>query len=119
MTFPKIKLISAPEWRDYELLDSGDGAKLERFGSYTFVRPEHHAVWKRSLPAETWQMAHASFQATTGEETGGRWQIRKAVPEVWNLRYKKLTFHAHFSSSRHLGVFPEQAAHWDWMVDLI
>ena len=119
MIFPKVNLITAADWRDYELLDSGEGAKLERFGSYTFVRPEHHAVWKRSLPPETWQSAHASFQATTGEETGGRWQIRKAVPEVWNMLYKNLTFKAHFSSSRHLGVFPEQAAHWDWMADRI
>lgn len=119
MKLPELKLLSTSDWREYELLDSGDGAKLERFGAYVFVRPEHHAVWHRKLSAERWNSAHAVFQASTGEETGGRWQVRKPVPEIWQMRYKGLKFNAHFTSSRHLGVFPEQAAHWDWVSDLI
>ncbi len=119
MTTPELNLLAAGDWRDYELLDSGEGAKLERFGPYLFVRPEHHAVWRRKLPPERWQAAHAEFRATAGDETGGRWQVRKDVPETWTMRYKQLAFQAHFSSSRHLGVFPEQAAHWDWMAERI
>ena len=111
---PHITLLTAPDWSDYELLDSGGGQKLERYGSYTFVRPEHQAVWRPALPAERWQAAHAIFQPGSGE-SGGQWQFNKRIPPEWQMNYKGLRFHAHASSSRHMGVFPEQAAHWDWM----
>lgn len=116
---PRLDLLAATGWKDYELLDSGAGARLERFGPYTFVRPEHQAVWQPALGKAKWEAAHAVFQATSGDETGGRWEVRKPVPEKWEMRYRALRFTAHFTSSRHLGVFPEQAAHWDWMVEQI
>jgi 23S rRNA (cytosine1962-C5)-methyltransferase len=112
---PQVELLSASHWKDYELIDSGDGLKLERFGSYLFIRPEHQAVWPKALPEQRWEAANAVFQATSGEETGGRWLQKRPVPEVWMLHYRQLTFKAHFSASRHLGVFPEQAVHWDWI----
>jgi len=59
---PKISLLLSPHWTDYELLDSGDGQKLERFGPYTFARPEVQALWKKALPLEKWQTAHAYFE---------------------------------------------------------
>lgn len=116
---PQIDLLSAEGWKDYELLDSGDGVKLERFGSYIFIRPEHQAVWKPALPAARWDSAHAEFRAEAAEETGGRWVVRKTVPDSWEMHHRELRFKAHFTSSRHLGVFPEQAAQWDWIADQI
>ena len=116
---PEIKLLSSSRWVDYELLDSGNGLKLERFGPYTFVRPEHQAVWSKTLSDEEWKAAHADFQPTGSEEMGGKWRFRKLVEPSWKMRYGSLRFRAQISSSRHLGVFPEQAAHWDWMQEVI
>jgi 23S rRNA (cytosine1962-C5)-methyltransferase len=115
---PSIHLLSSPDWEDYQLLDSGGGAKLERYGPYTFVRPEVQAIWSRALPAARWEAAHATF-VPTGEESGGRWQFKKAIPHNWIMQYKDLKFQAHASQSRHMGVFPEQAAHWDWIAKRI
>jgi 23S rRNA (cytosine1962-C5)-methyltransferase len=111
---PKIQLLVSPEWEDYELLDSGKGARLERYGPYSFIRPEHQAIWQPALPEKRWQTAHAIFQPT-GEESGGRWKFNKPVEPTWMMRYKTLRFRSHAAASRHMGVFPEQAAHWDWM----
>ena len=137
-------LLEASHWTDYALLDSGDGLKLERFGNYVFVRPESQAMWKRSLDAE-WKQAHAVFQPT-GEESGGHWDFKKTlaphahrpggsvpgsageVAEKWELRYVldpslvekgELKFWVMTTPGRHLGVFPEVAAHWDWFSGLI
>jgi 23S rRNA (cytosine1962-C5)-methyltransferase len=111
---PALQLCDSPEWVDYELLDSGNGSRLERFGPYTFVRPEHQAVWKPGLAEERWKSAQGVFHATS-EESGGRWEFRKPVKSPWEMRYKGLRFLAQTMNSRHLGVFPEQACHWDWI----
>jgi len=111
---PQLTLLTTPGWSDYELLDSGKGQKLERFGSYVFVRPEHQAIWKPALSEENWRSAHAVFQPT-GEESGGRWQINKPIKTPWKVGYKDLKFLAFTANSRHMGFFPEQASHWDWM----
>lgn len=116
---PSLEWAFTPAWKDYELLDSGYGRKLERYGPYLFIRPEHQAVWSPALSQARWEAASAEFQAAGGEETGGRWNVRKNVPDTWGMRYKNLRFNAHFTSSRHLGVFPEQAAQWDWITDQI
>jgi 23S rRNA (cytosine1962-C5)-methyltransferase len=130
---PKISLLLSPHWTDYELLDSGDGQKLERFGPYTFARPEVQALWKKALPLEKWQTAHAYFEPS-GEESGGHWVWKKPGATKWEMRYplslppspldvasgvRDLRFTAMTTPGRHLGVFPECAAHWDWMADLI
>jgi 23S rRNA (cytosine1962-C5)-methyltransferase len=123
---PSFTLLESPHWTDYALLDSGDGLKLERFGKYVFVRPESQAMWKRSLDAE-WKQAHAIFQPT-GEESGGHWDFKKNVDERWEMRYildpsrvekGELRFWAMTTPGRHLGIFPEVAAHWDWFSGLI
>jgi 23S rRNA (cytosine1962-C5)-methyltransferase len=111
-------VLTSPHWDDYALLDSGNGAKLERFGPYTFVRPEHQAIWRPALPQERWLAAHAIFRPT-GEESGGRWEFHLPVKTPWKMSYKGLSFLAFTANSRHMGVFPEQAAHWDWMTALI
>ena len=111
------------------MLDSGEGLKLERFGKYTFVRPESQAMWKRTLSAE-WNRADAVF-VPTGEESGGHWDFKVKVEERWEMRYDLtprppllkgegvLKFWAMTTPGRHLGVFPEVAAHWDWFSGLI
>lgn len=113
-----LLLLESPGWKDYELVDSGDGLKLERYGRYTFVRPEAQAVWRPALPQERWQQADGVFQAT-GEESGGRWQFNRPVEPAWWMNYQGLRFQAHAVASRHMGVFPEQAVHWDWTGGLI
>jgi len=143
--FPGISLLASQAWKDYELLDSGDGQKLERFGEYILVRPEVQALWRKSLPAARWEAAHAVFQPT-GEESGGHWEFRKRVAEKWEMGYTLPPLHPPISKftcacgtgagrnggtggglkftvmttpGRHLGVFPEGAAHWDWISALI
>lgn len=111
---PDFALLSSPDWVDYELLDSGSGAKLERFGPYSFVRPEPQAIWRPALPQGYWEDAHALFQGTEDKQ-GGRWQVQKTIDPRWVMTYKDLRFFAEATPFRHLGVFPEQANHWDWM----
>jgi 23S rRNA (cytosine1962-C5)-methyltransferase len=113
-----FSLLESLNWRDYELLDSGAGLKLERFGVYTFIRPEVQAMWKRALPERDWAAAHAVFQPTA-EESGGHWIAQKKIPERWQMTYEDLRFWAMTTPGRHLGVFPEVAAHWDWMADSV
>ena len=117
-SLPAIELFSTPHWKDYELLDSGNGLKLERFGHYKFIRPEHQAVWQPTLNANNWEDVDAVFQPTS-EESGGKWKYKKHVESEWVMHYKDLTFLARTSNSRHLGVFPEQAPHWDWIIKSI
>ena len=126
--------LESSRWTDYALIDSGDGLKLERFGNYVFVRPESQAMWKRALDSE-WKNAHAVF-VSTGEESGGHWDFKKKVEERWEMRYDLpltpnpssaplhsgrggLRFWTMTTPGRHLGVFPEVAAHWDWFSGLI
>ncbi len=85
----QINLLNSDKWMDYELLDSGEGQKMERFGRHIFVRPEVQAIWKKRLPPESWQAAHAIFQPS-GEESGGHWQFTAQVPDRWVMNYGRL-----------------------------
>jgi len=111
---PTIELLSTSDWKDYELVDSGNSVKLERYGPYLFIRPEYQAVWKPALSTKEWEKADAIFQPTS-DESGGKWQYRRQIEPQWEMHYKDLSFVARTSNSRHLGVFPEQATHWDWI----
>lgn len=113
-----LTLLRPPGWTDYELLDSGDGAKLERYGTYVLERPEQEAIWRRSLPNAEWERADAVFGRP---EAGGepRWTARREMPSRWLMRYGDLAFWAELTPFRHTGVFPEQAAHWVWIRHLI
>jgi len=128
MISPSFAFLESTNWKDYALLDSGDGLKLERFGNYVFVRPESQAMWKRSLKSE-WNNADAVF-VPTGEESGGHWDFKKKVDKKWEMSYPltsnsspngrgEIRFWTMTTPGRHLGVFPEVAAHWDWISDLI
>jgi 23S rRNA (cytosine1962-C5)-methyltransferase len=111
---PDLILLTSLGWKDYALLDSGGGMKLEQFGPYRLVRPEAEAIWKQALPAREWQAAAAEFKPSP-EENGGHWDLRKALPERWSMEYHGLQCSIQLSNSRHVGIFPEQASSWDWI----
>ncbi|MBN1580648.1 MAG: class I SAM-dependent methyltransferase [Anaerolineae bacterium] len=115
-----VNLVSlcSPDWQDYALLDSGNGRKLERFGPYTLIRPEPKATWPPALSSDAWQQAHATLQLT-GKKQRLHWQIHKDMDRTWIMHYKTLRFRVSIDDSRHLGVFPENAAHWDWIDETI
>jgi len=116
---PVIDLLIADGWQDYELLDSGNGLKFERYGTYRFVRPAPQAVWSPTLKEVEWNLNDGTFQTGKGE-SGGRWVLPgNKQSATWEMAYKDLRFHAFVSGSRHMGVFPEQAPHWDWTSRLI
>jgi 23S rRNA (cytosine1962-C5)-methyltransferase len=105
---------------DYALLDSGGGEKLEQYGPYRIVRPEGQAIWQKALPGREWQRADAVFTGNIDEEGMGRWRFPKTpLGETWPMRHDGLDYLGRFTSFRHVGVFPEQASHWDFMESLI
>jgi 23S rRNA (cytosine1962-C5)-methyltransferase len=107
-------LVSLP-WSDYELLDSGENMKLERFGAIVVARPETQALWKKQKP-ELWDTAHATFAF---REKKGEWDMQKSVPESWELSWKNLRFSARLTGFKHTGIFPEQAPSWEWMQEKV
>ena len=115
MSLPNnITLTSSPDWKDYQLLDSGDGKTLERFGKYLLVRPRPQAIWATSLPSSEWKKANAIL-VEEKQEYGGKWNILNPMDKSWMIDYKDLKFQLQLTSSRHVGIFPEQATHWDWI----
>jgi 23S rRNA (cytosine1962-C5)-methyltransferase len=105
-------------WVDYELADSGHGLKLERFGPYCLIRPEARAAWHPSLPKKVWEDARAVFEGPRSHDGSG-WRFRAPLEPRWEISYRNLRFWVRPSPSGHIGVFPEQSCHWDWMVELI
>lgn len=115
---PVILTVSPGE--DYALLDSGEGEKLERYGPLTIRRPENQAIWPRRLPPRLWDGADATFTGDTDEEGAGRWRFPRApLGETWPMMQDRLSYHGRFTSFRHVGVFPEQAAHWRFVCELV
>ncbi len=111
---PTIQLLTSTDWQDYELLDSGNGERLERFGKVKLVRPDAEALWKPALPSKDWETPNARFHPSS-EEMGGHWEKTDNFPESWTLEYKDLLFKCQLSASKQVGVFPEQAFQWDWI----
>lgn len=105
---------------DYALLDSGNSLKLEQYGPYRIVRPEAQAIWQPAWPQSEWDIADAIFTGNTDEEGMGRWHFpREQLGETWPMAHNGVRFHGRFTSFRHVGVFPEQAAHWAYMAEQI
>ena len=96
---------------DYELLDSGDGRKLERFGNYTLIRPCSQAVWKPSLSADKWESATATFDRAEGNQ----WHNRGSLPGEWTITTAGIKFILSGTDFGHLGIFPEQKSQWEWL----
>lgn len=102
--------------KDYALIDSGNGLKLERYGPYKIIRPEAQALWQPALSQNDWLDVDAIFTGNTDEEGMGRWNFPKTpLGETWPLAWNGLPFLGRFTSFRHVGVFPEQDAHWRFM----
>ncbi len=97
---------------DYELLDSGEGEKLERFGKYILSRPDPQALWGKGLPASEWKKADGTF---TRQESGGSWSLRKDLPASWPIDFGGLKFLIKPTAFKHVGLFPEQAGNWEWL----
>lgn len=105
---------------DYALLDSGGGRKLEQYGDYRIVRPEGQAIWQPAWPESEWRKADAVFTGNVEEEGLGRWHFpRRPLGETWPMRHDGIDYLGRFTSFRHVGVFPEQASHWDHMAGMI
>jgi len=101
-----------PEFSDeYELLDSGDGKKLERFGAYVLARPCSQAVWKPALPSGIWEKAQATFDRTEGNQ----WHNRGTLPSGWTVAVSGMVFKLSGTDFGHLGIFPEQRMQWEWI----
>ncbi|MCM1150690.1 MAG: class I SAM-dependent methyltransferase [Alistipes senegalensis] len=110
-----------PSFGDYELIDTGDFEKLERFGPYLVRRPEPQALWRPSLPEAEWQRADAAFLRDARSDERGEWRLRPGVPDRWTIGYDlrghKLRMRLGLTSFKHVGIFPEQAANWDFIYD--
>lgn len=104
-------LIGEP-WGDYGLMDSGHGRKLERYGPYSFIRPDPQALWAPAL--ETWD-ADGEFMPGSDEQGGGRWTFARPVPREWEMAWEDVRFHGACTPFRHLAFFPDMAPQWAWM----
>ncbi len=107
------RLLIADDWRDYALLDSGHGMKLERFGSQSVIRPDPQAFWTPAAPVASWQ-ADARFSTGKGDDERGNWQVRREPPNVWPMRWGELSFNVRRTPFRHLGLFQEHSVHWSY-----
>jgi 23S rRNA (cytosine1962-C5)-methyltransferase len=101
-------------WDDYALIDSGGGRKLERYGPYRVIRPEAQCLWKPGLSEDVWSAADAAFESSEDEDTG-RWRFARPMPETWPMTWRAGRVHGRCTAFRHLAVFPEQAANWNWL----
>lgn len=123
----EIKILKPLNWKDYELIDSGSGEKLERFGKYILRRPEPQALWTRSMPESEWlKLAHATFRrekSQNKDQDKGIWELKPGMPEQWYIQYSlenvKIKLRLGLTSFKHVGVFPEQAENWDYIYSTV
>jgi 23S rRNA (cytosine1962-C5)-methyltransferase len=124
-----MKLLSPSNWSDYQLIDSGDYEKLERFGKYVLRRPEPQAVWRKALPCKDWeQQTDAWFKKGKGksgveENEKGEWILKPKMPQQWfiSYTYKEMTlrFRLGLMAFKHVGIFPEQSENWNYIYDSV
>ena len=104
------------DWKNYEILDAGNGEKLEKWGNFILRRPDPQAMW--DVPQyEQWKEADAFYHRS--DKGGGNWDFKKKIPNDWTINYKNLTFKVSPTNFKHTGLFPEQAINWDYMMDKI
>ena len=106
----------ASEWKDYEVIDTGDGEKLERWKNIILRRPDPQAIWPKQRP-ELWDKVDAWYHRSS--KGGGEWEFFRKLPERWSVEYGELEFYVRPTGFKHTGLFPEQAVNWDWMAGLI
>lgn len=117
-----MELLFPNTWTDYELIDSGDFEKLERFGNYILIRPEPQAVWDKKLSDTEWnKTAHVKFISKSS--SSGIWQKNKTMPDQWIINYKtpqlNLNFRLGLTSFKHVGMFPEQSVNWEYIASTL
>lgn len=121
----ELTLLTPAGWSDYELIDSGGGRKLERFGRVVTARPEPQALWSPSMTETEWETrANAVFRKNKGSEEKGEWQLKKGTPKQWFVNYENkagldIRMRLGLTSFKHVGIFPEQAANWDYIYDTV
>ena len=108
--------LTADQWTDYEILDTGDGMKLERWGGYILARPDPQVIWRKCAP-DLWKNAHAVYERSS--RGGGQWHFKSKLPARWTIGYGDLRFYVEPTGFKHTGLFPEQAANWKWMAESI
>ena len=113
-----IKIFYSKNWKDYELLDTGGGEKLEKVGQYKFIRPYESAVWPKTLGKNDWEDVDGRFASSKGGEKAG-WAMSRSNLDKWVIEYNGIKFYAKPTPFRHFGFFPEQATHWDFIEDRI
>ena len=106
----------ADGWNDYEVIDCSEGEKLERWGDYLLVRPDPQVIWNTPKTHRGWKKMNGHYHRSS--KGGGEWEFFD-LPEQWSIHYKELTFNLKPFSFKHTGLFPEQAANWDWFGDRI
>ncbi len=106
----------ADSWRDYEVLDTGDGEKLERWKDIVLRRPDPQAIWPKQ-DEKIWASADAVYHRS--QRGGGEWEFKKKLPDRWTVTYRALKFYVRPTGFKHTGLFPEQAVNWDWMASLV
>lgn len=112
-----MQIFSTIGWNEYELLDSGDGYRLEKFGQYILQRPDPQIIWKKKLSQSQWDTSDAVFKRITQDK--GQWIKKSSLPEAWIMHYKNLSFSVKMSPFKHTGVFPEQHMQWDFITEKI
>lgn len=118
-----MELLSPQNWKDYELIDSGNFEKLERFGKYITIRPEPQALWDKNLSNKEWdKLAHVRFVPKSS--SSGIWNKLKEMPDQWKISYhlsseQKITFRIGLTSFKHVGIFPEQAVNWNFIYNAV
>ncbi|HBI74407.1 MAG TPA: SAM-dependent methyltransferase [Lachnospiraceae bacterium] len=106
----------ANEWKDYEVIDTSAGEKLERWGNYILIRPDPQVIWNTPKVHKGWKKSNAYYHRS--EKGGGEWEFFD-LPRQWDITYKDLIFHLQPFSFKHTGLFPEQAVNWDWFSEKI
>ena len=106
----------ADQWKDYQVLDTSKGEKLERWGDYLLVRPDPQVIWDTPKKNPGWKKMNGHYHRS--KKGGGEWEFFN-LPEQWTIQYKDLTFNLKPFSFKHTGLFPEQATNWDWFGDKI
>ncbi len=106
----------ADNWKDYEVIDTSGGEKLERWGDFFLVRPDPQVIWNTKKTNPLWRNPNGHYHRSN--KGGGEWEFNK-LPEAWQINYKNLTFNLKPFSFKHTGLFPEQATNWDWFGDII
>ncbi|MFH0977117.1 MAG: class I SAM-dependent methyltransferase [Spirochaetota bacterium] len=110
-------MLIAHDWKEYELIDTGNGERLERWGEFILRRPDPQVLWPAHNEANVWDNTDAHYHRS--QKGGGRWEFKRLLPPRWTISYKDLIFYIRPTDFKHTGIFPEQAVNWQWITNKI